>query len=78
MTESDHTETIANEILTDLSLRDKHIIAHMDENDIMCLSCRFSKYINQKAPGSDSQKRMDIVRAVWSKLCESHRLKVVK
>jgi hypothetical protein len=78
MTESDHTETIANEILTDLSLRDKHIIAHMDENDIMCLACRFSKYINQKAPGSDSQKRMDIVRAVWSKLCESHRLKVVK
>ena len=78
MSNPDHTETIADEILADLSLRDKNIIAHMDENDIMCLACRFSRYINEKAPGSDSQKRMDIVRAVWSKLRESHRLRVVE
>ncbi len=78
MPEPDSTETIATEILSDLSLREKHIIAHMEENDIMCLACRFSKYISAKAPGSDSKKRMDIVRAVWNKLCKSHRLKVVR
>jgi len=37
MQESEHTETITNEILTNLSLREKYIIAHMAEMDVEIL-----------------------------------------
>ena len=78
MPNTDHTETIATEILTDLSLREKHIIAHMDEGDIVCLTCKFSQYLSAKAPGSDSKERIKIMKRIWAKLYESHRLKILK
>ncbi len=77
MRNPDHTETITNEILADLSLREKNIIANMDEHFVECLTCQFSRYFSEKAPRSDYKERVEIVKEVWRKLSRSHRLKVV-
>ncbi len=39
---TNHTETITNGILSDLSLREKHIIANMDEMDVEMLEGHLS------------------------------------
>jgi len=78
MPSTDHNETIATEILTDLSLREKNIIAHMDEMDIEFLAYVFDRYISEKAPDSDPTEGMEIMREVWRELSKTHMLKVVK
>jgi hypothetical protein len=48
MQDTDNTETITTEILTDLSLREKNIIAHMDEMDVEILEAILERYVEGK------------------------------
>lgn len=45
MTNPDHTDTITNEILSNFSLREKNIIAHMDEMDVEILVASLERYV---------------------------------
>jgi|GEM_PF-3666973 len=62
MQDSDKIRSITNDILADLSLREKNIIAHMDEIDIEFLAYVFDRYISEKAPESDPTEGMEIMQ----------------
>ena len=66
----DHTETITNEILTDLSLREKNIIAHMDEMDIEFLEAILERYVEGK--GSHIYAGKHVVKRIWATLGKTH------
>jgi hypothetical protein len=76
MPDTDHTETIVNEMFSELPLREKHIIAHMDEMDVGILEAILERYVEGK--GSRIYDGKDVVKRIWAKLHESHRLKVIK
>ncbi len=78
MLNPDFTESIVKEILEDLPLREKSIIANMNEADTGCLTCKFSRYIKEKAPGCDPMDEVEIMRKVWKELSKSHRLKIAR
>jgi hypothetical protein len=67
---------ITTEILADLSLREKSIIANMNETDIENLEATF--YRRVKGQGSRIKDGKQVVKRIRAKLYESHRLKVVK
>jgi hypothetical protein len=75
MQDTDNTEIIATEILQDLSLREKSIIAHMDEMDVEILEAILERYVEGK--GSRIYDGKDVVKRIWDEFYESHRLKVV-
>ncbi len=76
MQSPDFTDTITAEILEDLSLREKHIIAHMDEMDVEILEAILKRYVEDK--GSHIYDGKHVVKRIWTQLYETHRLKVVK
>ncbi len=72
---ADYTDTIVSDIISDLAPREKTIIAYMDCVDIESLEAILYHYTKGKgAPINDGK---EILRRVWTKLYESHRLKVV-
>jgi len=76
MPNTDHTETIVNEILSDLSLREKHIIAHMDEMDVGILEAILKRYVEDK--GSHIYDGKHVIKRIWAQLYETHRLRALK
>jgi len=73
---TDFNKGIVDEILEDLSLHEKSIIAHMDEVDLSILQAPLDRYAESK--GSRINDGKDVLKRIWSQLYESHRLKVVK
>jgi hypothetical protein len=71
----DHSDKIVSEVLEMPTLKEKHLVAHMDEEDTNKLQCIFEKYIESKWGLCLDSK--DIVKSLWTELCESHRLRVV-
>ena len=76
MVNPDHTETITNEILADLSLREKNIIAHMDNLSIEILQAILERHAESK--GYWIEDGRNVVKSIWAKLYESHRLRAVE
>ena len=72
----DFNEGIVEEILEDLSLHEKNVIANMDEADLSILQVTLDRYVEGK--GSRINDGKNILKRIWSRLYESHRLKVVK
>ncbi len=71
----DYTDNFVEEILGDLTLKEKSIIAYMDENDVEILEAILKRYVEGK--GSRLYDGKGVVKRVWASLYESHRLKVV-
>ncbi len=71
----DINEIIVEELLSDLSPREKSIIAHMEGPDIDILEACLDRYAEGK--GSSLKNGKGILRRVWSRLYGSHRMKVV-
>lgn len=75
-TNPDFNEIIVEEILEDLSLHEKSVIAHMDEMDLSILQAILDRYVESK--GARIKDGKHVLKRVWSRLYESHRLKIVK
>lgn len=75
-TNPDFTESIVEEILEDLSLHEKSVIANMNETDLSILQAVLDRYVEGK--GSRIKDGKHVLKRVWSRLYESHRLKIVK
>lgn len=75
-TNPDFNEVIIEEILEDLTLHEKSVIAHMDEMDLSILQAILDRYVESK--GSRIKDGKHVLKRVWSRLYESHRLRVVK
>ncbi len=73
---ADFTENLVNEIIADLTPREKSIIANMDFDDIEILEATLHRYTEGKGDPINDTK--GTVRRVWAILYESHRLRVVE
>ena len=76
MPNPDHTDTVTDEILSDLSLHEKNIIANMNEIDIDILEATFDRY--GKGKGNRIKDGKHVIKRIWVQLNESHRLRVVE
>jgi len=70
------TADIAAEILADLPLREKSIIANMNAIELDTLQTILDRYVEGK--GISIRDGKGVMQAVWSQLRESHRIKLVK
>ena len=70
------TAGIVTEILGDLPLREKSIIANMNAIELDTLQAILDRYVEGK--GIHIRDGKSVMKAVWSRLQESHRLKLVK
>ncbi len=69
------TEEIANEILEDLPLREKSIIANMNTIELDTLQTILDRYVEGK--GVHIRDGKGVMRTVWKRLRDSHRLKLI-
>ena len=70
---SDDIDQIVSEILAGMSLREKVVIAQLDEEDLPYLQYTFDVCI-----GVGDEMGMDVMCRMWKVLQRTHRLRVVK
>ena len=63
-------------ILSGMSLKEKALIANMDENSLPYLQYAFDVYIS-KDIGDDPETGQEIMKRVWQTLKETHRIRLV-
>ena len=68
-------DIIVEEILGDLTLREKHKIAQMDLDNMDILESILGLYLDAHGV---SAAGVNVIKKVWERLQETHRLKVVK
>ena len=69
---------IIDDIITDLPLRERTLIANMDEVDVEILQSVFKAYIQSKIGLPKYKERIDFVRQLADKLKKTHKLRIVR
>ncbi|MFC1856543.1 putative molybdenum carrier protein [Thermodesulfobacteriota bacterium] len=68
-----------DEIISELSLKDKVLIANMDKIDVAVLKDVFDRYARDKIDtDSDDEETDNISLELWKRLRDTHKLRVVK
>ena len=70
-------DRIVADILSAMSLKEKSLIANMDEKSLPYLQYAFDVYISRQI-GDDPQTGRDIMQRVWQTLQATHRIRIVK
>ena len=70
-------QRIVVDILSGMSLKEKSLIANMDEKSLPYLQYAFDVYISKDA-GNDPQTGREIMKGVWQTLQETHRIRIVR
>ena len=70
-------QRIVADILSGMSLKEKSLIAQMDEKSLPYLQYAFDVYIS-KNTGDDSETGREIMKRVWQTLQETHRIRIVR
>jgi hypothetical protein len=70
-------DSIAADILSGMSLKEKALIANMDEKSLPYLQYAFDMYISRDI-GDDPETGRKIMKRVWLTLQETHRIRLVK
>jgi len=79
MKESHELNQIVTEILSELDLQEKVVLANMEEDDVAILQGVFNELIQSKIdPSAGDDEQAIIMDAIWKKLKATHRLRVVK
>jgi hypothetical protein len=69
-------QQIVTDILSGMSLKEKSLIAQMDEKSLPYLQSAFDVYISKNA-GDDPRIGREIMKRVWQTLQETHRIRIV-
>lgn len=69
-------QRIVADILSGMSLKEKSLIAHMDEKSLPYLQYAFDVYISKDA-GNDQETGREIMKRIWQALQETHRIRIV-
>ena len=69
-------DRIVTDILATMSLKEKALIANMDEKSLPYLQYAFDVYISREA-GDDPETGQEIMRRLWQRLHETHRIRLV-
>ncbi len=77
MSDADDNDQIAQEILDDMSLKEKTAFANLDENDIPHLQYAFDACVRSQL-GINDEVGKNIMRHIWEVLQETHRVRCVK
>ena len=70
-------QLIVADILSGMSLKEKSLIAHMDEKSLPYLQYAFDVYIS-KGAGDDPQTGRETMKHVWQTLQQTHRIRIVR
>jgi hypothetical protein len=70
-------DRIVANILSAMSLKEKSLIANMDEKSLPYLQYAFDMYISQNM-GDDPEAGREIMRRIWQILQETHRIRIVR
>jgi len=70
-------QQIVADILSGMSLKEKSLIAHMDEESLPYLQYAFDVYISKDA-GDDPETGREIMKQVWQTLQKTHRIRIVR
>jgi len=71
-------EQIVDEIISELPLGEKVSMANMDKEDIDVLQSIFDLYIKNKIGSEHEEEYTVIMKALWERLQETHKLRVIK
>lgn len=63
-------------ILSGMSLKEKSLIANMDEKSLPYLQYAFDVYLSQDV-GDDPEFGQEIMQRIWQTLQETHRIRLV-
>ena len=77
MTNSSDIDQIVQEILADMPLKEKAIIANLDEDKVPYLQYAFDVCISGQL-GEDDEMGKDVMHRIWEILQETHRVRFVK
>jgi predicted nucleic acid-binding protein len=77
MTSSSDIDQIVQDILADMSLKEKAAIANLDEKDVPFLHYAFEVCVRGQI-GQDDELSEDIMHRMWEVLQETHRVRCVK
>jgi len=80
MKERSRTDTlnqIIDEILSELPLKEQVALANMSETDAEVLQQVFGLYVLRKI-GNEGEEYHSIMKELWKRLKETHKLRVVK
>ena len=69
---------IIEDIISELPLGEKVSMAHMDKEAVEVLQSVFERYIKSKIGSEHEEEYTVIMKALWERLQDTHRLKVVK
>ena len=70
-------DPIVRDILADMPLKEKAIIANLDEDKVPCLQYAFDVCIRGQL-GKDDEMGKDVMHRIWEVLQETHRVRCVK
>lgn len=74
---SDDIDEFVADILSTMSLKEKSLIANMDEESLPYLQYAFDVYISRDI-GDDPETGREIMKRVWQTLKKTHRIRLVK
>ena len=77
MTRANDIDQIVQDILADMSLKEKVAIANLDEEDVKYLQYAFDVCVIGKL-GDDPDEAKDVMHRIWKVLQETHRVRSVK
>lgn len=69
-------DQIVADVLAGMSLKEKSLIANMDEKSLPYLQYVFDIYISREI-GDDPDTGREIMRRVWQALQETHRIRLL-
>jgi predicted transcriptional regulator YdeE len=64
------------DILSGMSLKEKALIANMDEKSLPYLQYAFDVYLSQDV-GDNPETGQEIMRRIWQTLQQTHRIRLV-
>ncbi|MCB2141121.1 hypothetical protein KQH27_00270 [bacterium] len=77
MTTTNEIDQIVQEILEDMSLKEKAEIADLEEKDILYFQDIFDTYISGQLGQGDKMGK-DVMNRIWEVLRETHRVRILK
>mgnify|MGYP001417648184 CR=1 FL=1 len=77
MTDSKNMDQIVQEILADMSLKEKAIIANLDEEKVPYLQYAFDVCIRSQLRQDDEMGK-DVMHRIWEVLQKTHRIRSLR
>jgi len=75
---TDDIDQIVDEIISELPFKEKVSMANMNKEAVEILQSVFDLYIKSKIGSEHEEEYTVIMKALWERLQDTHRLKVIK